>query len=232
MKTGAPPPGEPAVPGEERADAGVPAAALPPGHAVLLDRELERGQIDRVLETARQRRSAALVLQGEPGAGKTTLLDYAVESGRDFEIVRLLGIESVTELGFAGLHQLLLPFLAGLRSLPVPQRDALAGALGLRRADSPDRFLLALAALTMLARAATKRPLLCIVDDAQWLDRESAGILGFIARRLSADAIALLFAVRGLRILMGSLGCRSGAFHLRWLVSCSRRRQQAALTAE
>src|SRR5271166_5348607 len=197
MKTGAPPPGEPAVPGEERADAGVPAAALPPGHAVLLDRELERGQIDRVLETARQRRSAALVLQGEPGTGKTTLLDYAVESGRDFEIVRLLGIESETELGFAALHQLLLPFLAGLRSLPVPQRDALAGALGLRRADSPDRFLLALAALTMLARAATKRPLLCIVDDAQWLDRESAGILGFIARRLSADAIAMLFAVRG-----------------------------------
>ena len=146
---------------------------------MLLDRELERGQIDRVLETARQRRSAALVLQGEPGTGKTTLLDYAVESGRDFEIVRLLGIESETELGFAGLHQLLLPFLAGLRSLPVPQRDALAGALGLRRADSPDRFLLALAALTMLARAATKRPLLCIIDDAQWLDRESAGHPGF-----------------------------------------------------
>src|SRR5580704_14617538 len=102
METGAHPPGEPAVPGEERADAGVPAAAtLPPGHAVRLDRELERNQIDRVLETARQGRSAALMLQGEPGTGKTTLLDYAVESGRDFEIVRLLGIESETELGFA-----------------------------------------------------------------------------------------------------------------------------------
>ena len=173
------------------------AAALSPGHAVLLDRELERGQIDCVLELARQGRSAALVLQGEPGTGKTTLLDYAVESGRDFEIVRLLGIESEAELGFAALHQLLLPFLAGLRSLPVPQRDALAGALGLRRADSPDRFLLALAALTMLAGAAAKRPLLCIVDDAQWVDRESAGILGFIARRPGADAIAMLFAVRG-----------------------------------
>jgi DNA-binding CsgD family transcriptional regulator len=173
------------------------AAALPPGHAVLLDREHERAQIDRVLETARQGRSAALVLQGEPGTGKTTLLDYAAESGRDFEIVRLLGIESEAELGFAALHQLLLPFLAGLRSLPVPQRDALAGALGLRHADSPDRFVLALAALTMLAGAVTKRPLLCIVDDAQWLDRESAGILGFIARRPGADAIAMLFAVRG-----------------------------------
>jgi DNA-binding CsgD family transcriptional regulator len=165
---------------------------------VLLDRALERGQIDRVLDLARQGRSAALVLQGEPGIGKTTLLDYAVESGRDFETVRVLGIESEAELGFAALHQLVLPFAAGLGSLPVPQRDALAGALGLRRADSPDRFLLALAALTILADAATRRPLLCIVDDAQWLDRESAGILGFIARRLSADAIAMLFAVRDL----------------------------------
>jgi DNA-binding CsgD family transcriptional regulator len=186
------------VPGEGRADAGVPAAAaLPPGKAVLLGRKLERGQIDRVLQLARQGRSATLVLQGEPGTGKTTLLDYAVESGRDFQVVRLLGIESETELGFAALHQLLLPFLAGLRSLPVPQRDALGGALGLRRGDSPDRFLLALAALTMLSGAAAKRPLLCIVDDAQWIDRESASILGFIARRLSADAIAMLFAVRG-----------------------------------
>ena len=164
---------------------------------MLLGRELERGRIDRVLEMARRGRSAALVLQGEPGTGKTTLLDYAVESGQDFEIVRLLGIESEAELSFAALHQLLLPFLAGLRSLPAPQRDALSGALGLRRADSPDRFVLALAALTMLASAVTERPLLCVVDDAQWLDRESAGILGFIARRLSADAIAMLFAVRG-----------------------------------
>src|SRR5580704_9613266 len=127
VKTGAHPPGEPAVPGGERADAGVPAvAALPPGHAVVLDRELERGQIDRVLDLARQGRSAALVLQGEPGIGKTTLLDYAVESGRDFETVRVLGIESEAELGFAALHQLVLPFAAGLGSLPVPQRDALA----------------------------------------------------------------------------------------------------------
>ena len=198
METGAHLPGEPAVPGGERADAGVPAAAaLTPTNTLLLDRELERGQIDRVLEAARRGLSGALVLHGEPGTGKTTLLDYAVESGGDFEIVRLLGIESETEFGFAALHQLLLPFLGGLRSLPAPQRDALAGALGLRRPDSPDRFLVALAALTMLAGAAAKRPLLCIVDDAQWLDRESAGILGFIARRFSADAVAMLFAVRG-----------------------------------
>ena len=90
------------MPGEARADSGVPAAAaFPSGHAVLLDRELERGQIDRVLEVARHGRSAALVLQGEPGTGKTTLLDYAAESGEDFQIVRLLGIESEAELGFA-----------------------------------------------------------------------------------------------------------------------------------
>jgi DNA-binding CsgD family transcriptional regulator len=197
MATGTHLQGEPAVPGEERADAGVRVvAALQPSHAALLDRELERGRIDRVLELARQGRSATLVLQGGPGTGKTTLLDYAVESGRDFEIVRVLGIESEAELGFAALHQLVLPFQAGLDSLPEPQRDALAGALGLRRSDPPDRFLLALAALTLLAGAATRRPLLCVVDDAQWLDRESAGILGFIARRLGADAIAMLFAVR------------------------------------
>ena len=128
METGAHLPGEPAVPGGERADAGVPAAAaLAPNNTLLLDRELERGQIDRVLEAARRGLSGALVLHGETGTGKTTLLDYAVESGGDFEIVRLLGIESETEFGFAALHQLLLPFLGGLRSLPVPQRDALAG---------------------------------------------------------------------------------------------------------
>jgi Pyridine nucleotide-disulphide oxidoreductase len=140
------PPGEPAVAGAGRADAGVRAAAvLQPGRAVLLDRERERGQIDGVLETTRQGRSAALVLVGEPGSGKTTLLDYAVESGQDFEVIRLLGIESETELGFAALYQLRLPFQARLRYLPAPQRDALAGALGLRRADSPDRFLLSVA---------------------------------------------------------------------------------------
>src|SRR5260370_32499678 len=175
METGAHLPGEPAVPGGERADAGVLGAAGPePTHTLLLDRELERGQIDRVLEAARRGRSAALVLHGEPGTGKTTLLDYAVESGGDFEIVRLLGIESETELGFAALHQLLLPFLGGLRSLPAPQRDALAGALGLRRPDSPDRFLVALGALTMLAGAAAKLPLPCVVDDAQSLAAESS----------------------------------------------------------
>jgi AAA ATPase domain len=237
METGAHLPGEPAVPGGEWPDAGVPgAAALAPTNTLLLDRELERGQIDRVLEAARRSLSGALVLHGEPGAGKTTLLDYAVESGGDFEIVRLLGIESETEFGFAALHQLLLPFLGGLRSLPVPQRDALAGAVGLRRPDSPDRFLVALAALTMLAGAAAKRPLLCIVDDAQWLDRESAGILGFVARRFSADAVAMLFAVRGPAEraveLGGSLGFGSGAFHLTRPVNCSRRRWRATLTAE
>ena len=119
-----------------------------------------------------------------------------MESARDFDVVRVVGIESEAELGFAALHQLLLPFLGRLNVLPVPQRHALATALGRRRAGPPDRFLVGLGALSVLSGAVTSRPLLCVVDDAQWLDQESAGVLAFIARRLTADAIAMLFAVR------------------------------------
>ena len=199
METGAHFPGEPAVPGGERADAGVPAAAaLAPTNTLLLDRELERGQIDRVLEAARRGRSAALVLHGEPGTGKTTLLDYAVESGGGFEVVRLLGIESESDrVWFCGAAS---AFAAVFGRAQVSSGTA-AGHSGRGARSSPcgfpGRFLVALAALTMLAGAAAKRPLLCIVDDAQWLDRESAGVLGFVARRFSADAVAMLFAVRG-----------------------------------
>ncbi len=170
--------------------------AYRPADGVFLDREHERSRIDRVLEAAAQGHSAALVLQGEPGIGKTALLDYAAVAARDFDIVRLVGIESETELGFAALHQLLVPFLGQLDSLPRPQRQALATALGLRGGGAPDRFLVGLASLTLLSGAATARPLLCVVDDAQWLDQESAGVLAFVARRLNADGIAMLFAVR------------------------------------
>src|SRR5580704_19298639 len=128
METGAHPPGEPAVPGEERADAGVPAAAtLPPGHAVRLDRELERNQIDRVLETARQGRSAALMLQGEPGTGKTTLLDYAAESGRDFEIVRLLGSNRRPSLASPGCISFYCRFWPGSGLFPYRSGTLWAG---------------------------------------------------------------------------------------------------------
>ena len=128
--------------------------------------------------------------------GKTALLDHAVEAARDFGVVRVAGIESEAELGFAALHQLLLPFLGQLEILPPPQRRALATALGLDQAGPPDRFLIGLAALTLLSCAAAARPLLCVVDDVQWLDQESSAALAFVARRLSVDAIAMLFAVR------------------------------------
>ncbi len=163
---------------------------------MLLDRVGERDRIDRVLAAARRGLSAVLVLRGEPGIGKTALLDYAIGAAAEFDVVRLVGIESETELGFGALHQLLLPFLGYLDSLPGPQRQALATAFGLRDGGPPDRFLVGLASLTMLSGAATARPLLCVVDDAQWLDQESAGVLAFVARRLRADAIGILFAVR------------------------------------
>src|SRR5215470_11179204 len=169
---------------------------LPHGHDLLVGRQDECGQIDRLLEAAGDGMSAVLVLKGEPGIGKTALLKYAIESARGFRIVRLVGIESETELGFAALHQLLLPFLGRLDLLPGPQRHALATALGLCDGGPPDRFLVGLASLTVLSVAATERPLLCVVDDAQWLDHESAAVLAFVSRRLSVDAIAMLFAVQ------------------------------------
>jgi DNA-binding CsgD family transcriptional regulator len=166
---------------------------------LLLGRDAERDRVDRVLAAARDGLSGVLVLRGEPGIGKTALLDYAADAAADLEIARIEAIESEMELGFAGLHQLLLPFAAHIGALPPPQRDALSSAFGLGYRSPPDRFRLALAALTLLARTAqTTRPrgLLCVVDDAQWLDRESAAVLTFVARRLHADSIAMLFAVR------------------------------------
>jgi AAA ATPase domain len=163
---------------------------------VLLDREFERTQIAHVLDAADQGLSAVLVLRGEPGVGKTTLLRHAIESAGDFLVARVAGIESEAELGFGALHQVLRPFLRRLDSLPAPQRQALDTALGRDHAGPRDRFLVGLATLTLLADAATAQPLLCIVDDAQWLDHESAGVLAFVARRLGVDAIAMIFAVQ------------------------------------
>jgi DNA-binding CsgD family transcriptional regulator len=163
---------------------------------MLLDRMTERVQIDHVLTSAKNGMSAVLVLRGDAGTGKTALLDYAVDAAGDLDVVRLVGIESEAELGFASLHQLLVPYLGRLDSLPAPQRQALATVFGIREGGPPDRFLVGLASLTLLSAAATARPLLCVVDDAQWLDQESAAVLAFIARRLHADAIGMLFAVR------------------------------------
>jgi DNA-binding CsgD family transcriptional regulator len=163
---------------------------------MLLDRLTERARIDHVLASAVQGMSAALVLRGEAGTGKSALLDYAVESAGDLGVARLVGIESEAELGFAALHQLLVPYLAELESLPGPLRRALATAFGISEGGPPDRFLVGLASLTLLSAAATERALLCVIDDAQWLDHESAEVLAFVARRLHADAVGMLFAVR------------------------------------
>ncbi len=165
----------------------------------LLDRRGERAAVDRVLDRARAGNSAVLVVRGEPGIGKTVLLDYAVSraSASDVRVVRAWGVESEMELAFAGLHQLCVPLLGRLEQLPKPQRDALAVAFGMREGQAPDRFLVGLAVLSLLAAMAEDQPLACVVDDAQWLDRASVQCLAFAARRLLAERIALVFAARG-----------------------------------
>ena len=156
----------------------------------------ERELLDRLLEDARSGRSAVLVIRGEAGVGKTALLRHAARQAAGFRIAQVAGIESEMELPFAALHQLCAPMLAGLDALPEPQRHALSVALGLVSGAAPDRFLVALATLTLLADVAEERPLLCFVDDAQWLDGASGQVLGFVARRLLAEDVAIIFAVR------------------------------------
>lgn len=162
----------------------------------LVNRAHEKAALAAILDAVRLGMSGTLVLRGEPGIGKTALLDQMVRGATDFRVARAVGIESEMELGFAGLHQLVVPFLPHLDRLPVRQRDALGSAFGLITGAAPDRFQVGLATLTLLADAASKKPLLCIVDDAQWLDVESSEVLAFVARRLYADRIALVFAMR------------------------------------
>ncbi|MEV1066434.1 LuxR C-terminal-related transcriptional regulator [Streptomyces sp. NPDC050263] len=140
--------------------------------------------------------SRALVVRGEPGAGKTSLLEYLVDQARGFHIARVTSIQSEMELAFAGLHQLCRPMLDRLHSLPPVQRDAVSGALGLGSERAPDGFLVALGVLGLLSEVARDQPLLCVVDDAQWLDRASMQTLAFTARRLVADSVAIVFAAR------------------------------------
>jgi DNA-binding CsgD family transcriptional regulator len=137
-----------------------------------------------------------LVLRGEAGVGKTALLEYVAEQASECRIARVAGVESEMELAFAGLHQLCAPMLDGLEALPSPQQDALRIAFGMQGGAAPDRFLVALATLSLLAGAAEAEPLVCIVDDVQWLDLASAQTLAFVARRLLAERIAVVFAVR------------------------------------
>jgi DNA-binding CsgD family transcriptional regulator len=140
--------------------------------------------------------SSVLVVRGEAGVGKTALLDYVAQQASGCRIARIGGVESEMELAFAGLHRLCAPMLDGLDGLPAPQASALRVAFGTQEGDAPDRFLVALAVLSLLAEAAAAEPLVCLVDDVQWLDRASAQTLTFVARRLLAERIAMVFAVR------------------------------------
>ncbi len=171
----------------------------------LLGRRRERGLLDGLLETAAGGDGGVLVVHGEAGVGKTALLEYAVEAAQVFRVLRTLGVESEMELPFAALQQLCSPILDLNERLPPPQRDALAVAFGLSAGQAPNPFLVGLAVLGLLSEAAEERPLLCAVDDAQWLDRASAGALVFLARRLLAEKIALLFAARGVGDMFAGL---------------------------
>jgi DNA-binding CsgD family transcriptional regulator len=162
----------------------------------LLGRQRERAVLERLLDTARDGHGAVLVVHGDPGVGKTALLEYAVEAGDDFRVVRAAGVEGEMELDYAALQQLCSPILEFSERLPDPQRDALGVAFGLNAGQAPSPFLVGLAVLGLLSEAAEQRPLLCVVDDAQWLDGASARALGFVARRLLAERIALAFATR------------------------------------
>jgi DNA-binding CsgD family transcriptional regulator len=162
----------------------------------LLGRQNERETLDRMLDGAREERGSVLVLHGEAGVGKTRLLEYATEVAEDFRTVWISGVEGEMELPFAAVQQLVSPFAELTEHLPNPQREALDVAFGLSGGPAPDRFLVGLATLGVLSEAAEDQPLLVIVDDAQWLDDSSAHALAFVARRLAAERIVLLFATR------------------------------------
>ncbi|HEY2522204.1 MAG TPA: AAA family ATPase [Streptosporangiaceae bacterium] len=167
--------------------------------AGLTDRERERGTLDAMLSAVRGGDSRVLVVRGDPGVGKTALLDYLADGARGCWVVRATGVQSEMELAFAGLHQLCVPMLDRLDRIPEPQRDALRTAFGLAAGPAPERFLVGLAVLSLLAEVAEDQPLLCLVDDEQWLDQASEQTLGFVARRLGADPVGLVLSARQLR---------------------------------
>ena len=164
--------------------------------ARLTDREGERDVLDRLVDAVRAGESQVLIVRGDPGAGKTALLDYLAEGARGCRIARATGVQSEMELAFAGLHQLCAPMLDHLDRIPVPQRDALRTAFGIAAGSAPDRFLVGLAVLSLLAEVSGDQPLICLVDDVQWLDWASEQTMGFVARRLGADPVALVFSAR------------------------------------
>jgi len=163
----------------------------------LVGRRSERELLDGLIDAVRRGESHALIVHGEAGVGKTALLGYLVEQASGLRVTRTSGVQSEIELAFAGVQQLLAPVLDRSERLPVPQREALLTAFGTGSGPAPDRFLVALAILSLLSDVAEEQPLICIVDDEQWLDRASAQALAFVARRLGAESVGLVFAARG-----------------------------------
>ena len=165
-------------------------------HSALRGRAEECGVLDGLLGDIRRGESRALVLRGDPGVGKTALLQYLTGSASDLTVVRAMGVESEMELAYASIHQLCAPLLDRLPRLPAPQRQALEIVFGISVGAVPDRFLVGLAVLSLVSEVAEDRPLLCVVDDAQWLDQVSALTLAFVARRLLAERVGIVFAAR------------------------------------
>ncbi|HUK69614.1 MAG TPA: ATP-binding protein, partial [Streptosporangiaceae bacterium] len=162
--------------------------------AELLGRRGECEALDRLVADVLAGSSRVLVLRGEAGVGKSALLAYLSGRTVGWQVASAVGVESEMDLAYSGLHQLCAPLLDHLDELPVPQRNALATVFGLSTGPAPDRFLVGLATLTLVAQAAEQQPLACIVDDAQWLDGASAQLLAFVARRLLAERVALVCA--------------------------------------
>ena len=171
----------------------------------MLGREREREALGRLLDAARGGDGGVLVVHGEPGVGKTALLDWTVQEARQLQVLRTVGAEGEMELPFAALQQLCSPILDRSDRLPDPRRDALRVAFGLSAGPAPSSFLVGLAVLDLLSEASVQRPLLGVVDDAQWLDRASARALAFVARRLQAERIAFVFAARDMSSALAGL---------------------------
>ena len=167
-----------------------------PGPTTLRGRLPERRTLDGALGRVRAGESVVLVVRGEAGIGKTAMLRYAAALATDCRVLQVAGVESELELPFAGLHQLCGPLLGEVEAIPPHQEQALRVALGLTAGPSPDRFLVALAVLSLLAEVATDQVLVLVVDDAQWLDEETRQTLGVVARRLLAESILVVFGVR------------------------------------
>ena len=164
--------------------------------ARLTDRSAERAAIDRFLRSVRSGESRALVLHGDPGIGKTALLEYLAWTAAACRVLDAAGVQSEMEIAFAGLHQLCSPMLEHVVTIPDPQRDALQITFGMTPGPVPDPFMVGLGVLSLLSEVAAEQPLVCIVDDEQWLDRASAQILAFVARRLGEESIGLVFGAR------------------------------------